>query len=469
MKHMILLVVAAGMAAAAFAENRKADKVSGAKPIVRNEVALPQTLTALRRELKCLSEVKADIFGETIRIDGEIKSIKKWNYLMKVLKAYPNVRNFAEFSLSAELFAKMKENLTEMGFTVTFVPHVGEPNSWKANCVAISYDKEKDAMTVQANVYTPQQQDMLKSYIGHEMEEIATINEKKDSMKAVANDLPVRLDMQVVVAKLNVRLSVAYMAIGESDLQKIGNSQPATGDGALQRSGGAFDVLRDLVCGSNSCNTARVGTPLDITMRSFSQAGITRMSDMGHAFMESWSMDGVKFKSGGTVCAKVGMKNPTLIELAYGVLVNVKGGLVDASMMDLYFDFNFRTIVPTKDGGYDCREDISMQQILCPIGQTTFVRGTVDMVDKNTPPSGIRFLRTRSPLNWFLDDSGKVVSDRRVVIMVCPEIVDGTQQLNTGHEINIRVPAPDLNANCDGDDGSKKFTGFWSWLNWFMF
>ena len=93
------------------------------------------------------------------------------------------------------------------------------------------------------------------------------------------------------------------------------------------------------------------------------------------------------------------------------------------------------------------------------------------MIDKNTPPSGIRFLRTLSLLNWFLDDSGKGVSDRRFVFMICPEIVGGTQDVpvNTDHEINIRVPAPDLDANCDGCDGGKKFTGFWSWLNWFVF
>lgn len=272
-------------------------------------------------------------------------------------------------------------------------------------------------------------------------------------------------------AKSIVRLSVAYMAIGESDLRKIGNSQPAMGDGALQQSGGAFDVLRDLVCGSNNCNTARVGTTLDITMRSFSQAGITRMSDMGHAFIESWSKDGVKIKSGGTVYVKMEGKYPTLEPLAYGVMVNAKGGLVDATMMDLYLELYFSTIVPTKDEGYDCRSDISKQRILCPLGQTTFVRGSMAMVDKNTPPAGIRFLRATPLLNWFVDDSGKEGSDRRFVILICPEIVDGTQnvQVNTDHEIDIRVSAPDLKTNCDGCDGSKKFTGFWSWLNWFMF
>ena len=30
-------------------------------------------------------------------------------------------------------------------------------------------------------------------------------------------------------------------------------------------------------------------------------------------------------------------------------------------------------------------------------------------------------------LNWFVADSGKEVSDRRLVIMICPEIVDNTQ------------------------------------------
>jgi len=44
------------------------------------------------------AEVKAQIIGEAIRLDGEIGNIRKWEYLTKVLKNYAgSTRNFVVF------------------------------------------------------------------------------------------------------------------------------------------------------------------------------------------------------------------------------------------------------------------------------------------------------------------------------------------------------------------------------------
>lgn len=428
----------------------------------------------LDRELEEMQEVHSSIIGNSIRIDGEVKSIKKWNYLMKVLKAYPAVRNFAEFRPSDELLVKMKENLQQCGLSVTFTPHAGEPKAWKANCVAVSYNKVNNTMNVQAKVYTPEQQAQIVECIRREGSWLAVEQDAKGSKAAFDDEYRVRLNMQVVVAKPIVRLSVAYMAIGEQEARKIGNSLANTGDGPLQLTG-VFDILRDLVHGNNTRNTASIGASLGITTRFLAQNGISRMSDTGYTLIESWSKDGAKFKSGGTRFVKVyGRDVADLKEIEYGFTINAKGGMVDDGMMSLDFDFGISTIIPMDDETYDRKEDLSKQKISCPIGRTTLVSGFMDMVDKRTPPSGIPFLRSTPMLNWFLADSGKEVSDRRLVVMICPEIVDSTQDAkpDVNKEINIRVQeqgAKDTEQVEKERKESEGFSGFWSWLNWFRF
>lgn len=438
---------------------------------------LPRTLATLRRELEKIPEVHADIIGNSIRIDGEIKSISKWNYFMKVIKGRDYVgvvRNFAEFTPGDDLLKKMKENLQQCGFAVTFTAHTGEPSSWKANCVALSYNNVNRTMNVQAKVYTPEQQAMIKSCIDREKNWIAVDRETKDSKTAFDDEYQVRLNMQVIVAKPIIRLSVAYMAISETEARKIGNSLANKGEGALQLTG-VFDVLRDLVHGNNTRNTASIGASLGITTRFLAQNGISRISDTGYTLVESWAKDGAKFKSGGTRFVKIyGRDVADLKEIEYGFTINAKGGMVDDANMSLDFDFGISTIIPMDDETYDRKEDLSKQKISCPIGRTTLISGFMDMVDRRTPPSGIPFLRSTPILNWFVADSGSEIADRRLVLMICPEIVDNTQEAkpDVNKEINIRVqdqgakPTKEVLDEREKDEG---FTGFWSWLNWFTF
>ena len=428
----------------------------------------------LDRELERVPEVHTSIVGNSIRIDGEVKSIKKWNYLMKVLKGYPAVRNFAEFTPGDELLVKMKENLQQCGFQVVFDAFAGEPKSWKANCVALSYNKVNRTMNIQAKVYTPEQQAMIKSCIDREKNWIAVDNDTRDSKTAFDDDFQVRLNMQVFLAKPIVRLSVAYMAIGEDDLKRIGNKNATSNPDDFLGIGASLGVLTDLIHGNgHSTRNAQVGAGLSVFTRFLAKNGISRVSDTGYTLMESWSPDGAKFKSGGTRFVKVyGRDIAELKEIPYGFTIDAKGGMVSETTMNIDFDFGLSTIIPMDDETYDRKEDLSKQKISCPIGRTTLVSGFMDLVDKNTPPSGLPFLRSTPLLNWFVADSGKEVSDRRLVIMICPEIVDSTQDAkpDVDKEINIRVQDQAAKDTEQVEKERKeKYTGFWSWLNWFTF
>lgn len=446
---------------------------------------LPKLLDTLQRELETVPEVHARILGDKIRIDGEIKSVKKWNYLTKVIKGYPAVRNFVEFTPGDDILVRMKESLLQSGFGVDFKPFAKDTKTWKANCVALAYSKVNRTMTVQAKVYTPEQQKQIMDVLKAEKRWLKLIDE--NDKEAFDDELQVKLNCQVIVDKPIVRISVAYMAIDEEDIKRIGNQVATVNEGANMFNIGsavnalvsAFDITGQ-GHGDSHTMTASIGATLGVTTRFFKQNGITRISDTGYTLMESWDEKGATFKSGGTMFVRtmqanagstIMMGTADLKEIPYGFKIVSKGGLIDEGTTALDFDFELSSVMPLPDGTYDRKEDLSKQRINCPIGRTTLVSGIKKLVDENTPPSGLPILRNTPLLNWFVADSGKEVNDKRLMIMICPEIVDNTQDgnLKVNEEINIPLQK---NGNKDTDEileERKPFSGFWYWLNWFTF
>lgn len=426
---------------------------------------LPKLLDTLQRELESVPEVHARILGDKIRIDGEIKSIKKWNYLDKVIKGYPSVRNFVEFTPGDDILIRMKESLQQGGFGVVFNAFSGEPETWKANTVALAYNKINRQMSVQAKVYTPEQQALIMECFKKEKRWLKIDTDDKE---AFDDEKQITGIFKIVVAKPQIRLSVAYMAIGEDDVKKIGNAQY---DSLAFGSFGFLQIFRDIV-NNETIKNATIGAEMSIFTRFLKEQQIKTVSDTGYTVMESWAKDGAKFKSGGTLFVKVeGRDIAELKEIPYGFTIDAKGGMVDEKMMSVDFDFGLSSIMPSGTGEYDRKEDLSKQKITLPIGRTTLISGFKDLVDKNTPPSGLPILRNTPLLNWFVADSGKEVNDKRLVIMVCPEIVDNTRDSNlkVNEEINIPVQKVEGKTTDDILEERKEFTGFWSWLNWFAF
>ncbi len=442
---------------------------------------LATELETLSSELDQVQEVRARIVGNSIRIDGEISSIAKWEYLTKVLRSYGStVRNFVTFCPGPEVLVRMKETLAQAGFNVQFKAFGGDRKTWKPKTVALALNKQTRIMTVQGKVYTPEQQMLVMRCLSSEKWLSLELDAAKEG-----DEFKIRGMVDVFVDKPQIRMSVAYMVIGESDLQKIGNPVAAdsTGAGVLNIAG-VFTTMQNLLHGGgNHGNYAQIGVGLDVMTRFFKNNGISRISDTGYTVMESWSEKGAKFKSGGTLYVRqfesngstggssVMVGNLEMKEIPYGFDIKTKGGLVDGTSVDVDFDFSMSGVTKTEDSaGYDRHEEISQQKIVCPIGKTTLISGFKSLVDERTSPSGLPVLRNTPLLNWFLADSGYEIVDRRLVIMVCPEIVDNSQDgnLKADEEINIPVKTEGVKTTGQREEERKPFSGFWYWLNWFV-
>ena len=441
---------------------------------------LATTLETLTSELDQVQEVRARIVGDFIRVDGEISAIKKWEYLQKVLRNYKGVvHNFAVFSPGPDVMLRLKDTLQDAGFKVVFQPLGKDRKAWPANTIALILNKQTHIMTVQGRVYTPEQKAKVADCLATERWLTMDIKPAEDSGSDA--EFRIRAQYDVFVDKPQIRISLAYMAIGDEDIKKIGNKNATSASEDFFGLGGAFSTIQSLIPHTGTPrhgnNSATVGAGLDVFTRFLKQNGITRVSDTGYTVMESWDKDGAQFKSGGTVFVKVaGADSADLKEIPYGFILNTKGGIVpEGNAVDTTIDFMVSSIDPNENGDYNRREDVSKQKLSLPLGRTTLLGGVKMINDSRKSPSGIPFLRNTPMLNWFVADSGTDISDRRLVIMICPEINDGSaEKIDTAKEIDIPVTTEGIKTTEQREEEKlqKRYPfggGLWNPLNWFVF
>lgn len=459
---------------------------------------LATTLETLTSELDQVQEVRARIVGDFIRVDGEINSIKKWEYLQKVLRGYKGVvHNFATFSPGPDVMLRLKDTLQDAGFKVVFQPFGKDRKSWPANTIALVLNKQTHIMTVQGRVYTPDQQKKVNECLSTERWLALELKPAADSSSD--EEFRIRTQFDVFVDKPQIRISLAYMAIGDEDIKRIGNANARENPDDFMQIGSTLRSFYSLIphtggelIGGHTVsgarhgnNNATVGAGLQVLTRFLKQNGITRVSDTGYTLMESWDKDGAKFKSGGTLfvrtyegggasAAVIG--NVTLQEIPYGFHLNTKGGVVpEGDAVDATIEFTLSSVSQTDPQTYDRKEDISQQKLVLPLGKTTLIGGVKMLDEQRMSPSGLPFLRNTPMLNWFVSDSGTEISDRRLVIMVCPEIVESSaEKIDTVKEVDIPVKTEGAKTTEQREEEKLEkqypFGGkLWNPLNWFVF
>ena len=459
---------------------------------------LATTLDTLNTELDQVQEVRARVVGDFIRIDGEVSSIQKWEYLQKVLRNYPNVvRNFAVFSPGPDVMLRLKETLQESGFTVVFQSLGKDRKAWPANQVALVLNKHTQIMQIQGRVYTPEQQAKVRDCLATERWlNVLEPGEKVIAEQKAEDEFRIRGQFDVFFDRPQIRVSVAYMVLTENDVQNLGNSSyrnflslDATGLGEVFGSiyhgldGNVTTAPFNTRGAGNDRHGAQgilgyAGGSLNVTTRFLHEAGINRMSDAGYTVMQSWDKDGASFKSGGVYYVPVsGLNAGDLKSIDYGFTLKTVGGVnPEGDSVDLTVDFansflESLTVGP-ENIGINKKEDFSRQRLSLPLGKTSFIGG-VKMIDEHRiSPSGLPFLRNVPMLSWFVADSGNQLEDRRLVIMICPEIVDNVKELDLGvdRDINIKVPEAAAKTVEQLEDEKRPFSGgLWNPLNWFAF
>ena len=452
------------------------------KYTVKVEGDLVSVLDVLTQDLDSVPEVHAEIRGHFIRIDGEVSSIAKWEYLVKVISSYEGVvKNFVRFFPGPETLTRLQETLEQANFKVQFKRFTGESKTWPYGVVALDLNKKTRVLSVQANCLQAAQRVSILSILNGEPWLAVNIDEDwKKPVKVPPEKEPyiIHTLLDLPIASPTIRMSVAYLVIGEKDLQTLGNRN---GAGPVLQ--GTFGTIQNLLHGGgNHGNQAQLSLGLDSVIEMFAENGISRVSQKGYTTMKSWDGKGAHFKSGGTVHVKTGASvqsggvavsaSGDLKPIPYGFDMRAKGGLETPDTVSIDMNMSISSVAPMGDSGdYDQKEDSTEQTISCKLGKTTLVSGFAQLLDANTPAKGFPIFRHTPLLQWFVAESGKEVSDRRLVMMIYPEIVDMSRDgdLNVDREINIPVTTEAEKTTDQRLEERKEHTGFWSWLNWFTF
>lgn len=444
---------------------------------------LATTLDTLNIELDQVQEVRARVVGDFIRIDGEISSIQKWEYLQKVLRNYPDVvRNFAVFSPGPDVMLRLQETLQEAGFTVVFQSLGKDRKAWPANQVSLVLNKNTKIMTIQGRVHSPEMEKKVRDCLS--TERWLTLELKPSEERGDIDEFRIRGQFDLYVDRPQIRLSLAYMAIGDSDIKKLGNESALNRDGVLNISG-TLSTLASIVRGKGAeisrdwSSGAGGGASLNVLANFLKKNGITKISETGYTVIESWNPDGASFKSGGTMFVRTiqpgggVIGNANMEKIPYGFILNTVGGISDdGEFADLMVDFTLSSVTQVDEMSYDRKEETTKQRLKLPLGRTTFLGGRSMVEDNRTSPSGLPILRNTPLLNWFVADSGTELNDKKLVIMVCPEIVDNTrdEKIDVDKEINIPVPVETAKTTEEREEERRPYSGgLWNPLNWFVF
>lgn len=426
---------------------------------------LPRMLATLRSELDGVPEVTAEILGGSIRLEGEVKSIRRWGLLEKVLSnpRYAGlVFNYATFSPSDEVLARLKETFEAMGLEVTGIaPSAAD---LKPGCISMSYRKSTRTLSVYACVYTPAMRERILAALGRER--WLSTEPPKDG------DFRISADIDIEIAKPRLRIGYAYIVIGEEDIRRLGNRESGEENGGGLIVKPLLGTLVKLIGGMrHDSGKAEVDIGLGAITRFFAEESFTRVSEKAFTAMESWSEDGSRFKSGGTIYVRIASSESVdLKEVPYGFEIKAKGGLVSDEVVSLDLEMEVSSVQAYADGSdIDRKEEWIRQHLDCRLGRTTLIGGFSKMVEGATPASGLPIARNTPILKWFVSDSGNEFTDRRLVMMICPQLDAGDmdeaipfEELSYAVE-DVKVPVEAVL------ESRKRFKGFWSFLNWFSF
>ena len=420
---------------------------------------LASQLETLLQDLDTLPEVRAEIRGNAIRLDGEIKSIAKWEYYMKVVSVYGDVVNdFVRFSPGKEIARRLAELFADAGFSTVTNKFGADVAKWPFDSVAIVCNDSARSVTVQAAFLTKDRLTKADSILAS-IPWLARPGAK-------ANPHAFTLLDEMRVANPIIRLGVAYYAISDSEIDALGNPDHTF------EIGGVFDWVR-AVAGSDTPNSkdASVQANINAIAKFSAETGIGRISDVSYVAFESWDEEGGEFKSGGTKYIEIATGlSSNVKDIPYGFIIKSKGGLVTEDKTMLTLDIEVSRADEPKEHGVDKYEEHTKQTLTCPLGQTLAIGGFGGIEDSNNL-DGVPIVRHIPIVKWFFANDTDNLVRRHVIILVSPEIVDigtvGTLEVDK----NVNEPAKrDANRSIEEtQDARKRFHGFWTWLNWFMF
>ena len=449
-------------------------KLSGGGQSEIYEIVVGNDIMQIMRNLQ--SRLDGRVSGvEIVRQDdvlyakGEVNDPKEWSTLKKILSEStytPYVKDDTDFRMSADTRKRFRDEIVASGFKLA--------NSIQESEKGALYIKdENDSVTISGKVFSPESLDRLNRIVA------AQSWLRPADVPPVDGNSEWKTPCRVSVSLDQRLLHMDVVLIGYEENE--GFSYGKTDDNQILST--VFDGFVDLVHGKAKNDTFKVNANINSTIDFLVENKIIRHSIGGYLRFKSNESEPNKLKIGGTLKIKMrgataeGAPTENFSDINYGFTVSKKvANLIDDSTVHVRLDINQENPLPMEEGGY--QEGYNVQQyeynpvLDLPLGQTMVIGGYRKMVETTVPPSGFPILRHVPIVNWFVSKESNSLENMKLMMLVSVRAVDPNepepQKAKLPYEESKNLPTEVEITNEERLEGRKKFSGFWYWLNWFV-
>jgi Flp pilus assembly secretin CpaC len=378
-------------------------------------------LSAVKRDLDNVPEVDVTINLGRIILKGEVSSIEHWKYLQKVVDLYKDsVANLVTFQPTPEVMLSLKAAFEKSGLKVVDTDTPGG----KTAPGSVSLKFSGNNIFISGQVYSQKDKDRIIQIV--EAQNWLTIPKRQEvkegaSASASAADDPrvkALLDLEVIPTMLE--MDVVFVGVTDVEDKQIGVNLAKAGLIVLDSTSAGFQGNLDNKS-SGWAGSYTINSGLQGALKFFAGSGPGRFQTAGHMTFKNDSPEWRTYHSGGTLKVKVATRDATSLEdVDYGLIMKIKGGLLDAATAAV--DVNLELSYPVPVGtDYDLKRNRIETTLNCPIGKTMVLAGMKSLVEQ-TSNEGVPFLRSVPAISWFFSEKNNRKEDSKVLILLSPQI-----------------------------------------------
>lgn len=374
-------------------------------------------LHSLMRDLDTVPEVQLAISGPRVVVRGEVNSIDNWRLLQRVLPVYgTQVLNLATFRPAPEVMQQLHQSLERAGFTV-----IGPDEDMRTGAVQLRFSGNN--LFVQARFYVERDIERLHGVMRSHPWLILVDNMDRE---LPADDPRVRTVLNVELVPTMLEVEIAFIGVTESEYRQIGVNLARAGLLAIDTTSAAFQgtIGRDRRSGFTGGYT--IGSGMQGALQFFQSDGPGSFVQRAHLTFRNDSPEWRSYQSGGTLKVRVASQNAVGLEdIDYGLIMRVRGGLLDES--NIRMDLDLELSYPQPVGGdYDLRRNRINTSVNTPLGHTMVLGGMRGMMEQ-AGNEGVPFLRSIPVVSWLFAERTNLKTDSHILILVSPYLAQESE------------------------------------------
>jgi len=391
-------------------------------------------LSAVKRDLDTVPEVDVTINLGRVMLKGEVSNIDHWKYLQKVVELYKDsVANLVSFQPTPEVMLSLKAAFEKAGVKVQ------DTESGTVAPGAVSLKFSGNNIFISGSVYSQKDKDRIIQII--EAQNWLTLatkaEEKKEATATATADPRVKAILNLEVVPTMLEMDVMFVGVTEKEEQQIGVNLAKAGLIVINSTSAGFQGNLDNNS-SGMSGTYSINSGLQGALKFFAGNGPGRFQTAGHMTFKNDSPEWRIYHSGGTLKIKVATRDATsLQDIDYGLIMRIKGGLLDAKTAAV--DVNLELSYPVPVGAdYDLKRNRIETTLNCPIGQTMVLGGMKSLVEQSST-EGVPFLRSVPAISWFFSEKNNLKQESKVLILLSPQIAGATTEARPVSEQTVPV------------------------------